>query len=401
MSTRPAKILPNRRGILVLAGSIVLMVVLGSVHGFSVFLEPAEVRFGAGRADISLTYSLALAAITVLVLAGHHVYRRFSPPLLVVVAAALAVTGTLVAGFAGTIATVWLGYGLLFGAANGIGYGFCLQFAAQANPGHRGLAMGIVTAAYGLGATVSPLPLNAVMDVYGFRGGMIGLAVAIASAGPIVAALFARSGIELKTESGLEGSVGDAPRSEVLRWWSSYGLAVAAGLMAIGHATGIARVARVADAWVVVAPVALGAANVIGSYAGGDLVDRWGARRLLASVAALSAIALAGMSLSPTPVVTLTGLGAVGFAYGATIAAYPVAIASAYGSVAAIRVYGKVFTAWGTVGLVAPWLAGVIFERDQGYGQALQLAAILAAASLISLIWMPRRMAYARSDESA
>ena len=48
---------PGRK--VLLAASLVSMV-LGSIHGFSVFLDPIEARFDTSRATASLIYSFSL-----------------------------------------------------------------------------------------------------------------------------------------------------------------------------------------------------------------------------------------------------------------------------------------------------------------------------------------------------
>ena len=115
-----------------------------------------EAAFGASRAAVSFTYSLALATLTLAVPFGHRFYAAWRPATFVSSLVLLAAGGAFIASLAPSLFVVWLGYGVLFGAANGLGYGFGLQLAAQANPGREGLAMGIVTAAYALGAAVSP-----------------------------------------------------------------------------------------------------------------------------------------------------------------------------------------------------------------------------------------------------
>jgi hypothetical protein len=56
----------------------------------------------------------------------------------------LAAAGAWVAGMAGSLPLIWIGYSLLFGVANGLGYGFGFQIAAQANKGREGKAMGMI-----------------------------------------------------------------------------------------------------------------------------------------------------------------------------------------------------------------------------------------------------------------
>lgn len=63
---------------------------------------------------------------------------------------------------------VWIGYSLIFGIANGFGYGFRLQFAAHPNPENRGRAMGVITAAYAFGAVISPYGFELELSVGGF-----------------------------------------------------------------------------------------------------------------------------------------------------------------------------------------------------------------------------------------
>jgi len=279
---------------------------------------------------------------------------------------------------------------LLFGAANGLGYACALQFSAQANPRMSGGAMGVVTAAYGLGAAVAPLPLFALLTAYGFEGGMIGLAVSLFAIAPVVAFLYARSGRTLAVEEEDGGSGTPATRGDLIRFWTAYGTAVFSGLMVIGHATGIARAAGLEPALSYVAPIVIALANVVGSLLGGYLVDALGPRRLLTTVALVSILSMIAMYLWPEPAVTLAALGGAGFAYGATIAAFPAAISKTYGPVAGIRVYGKVFTAWGTAGLLAPWSAGILFEMTGAYTLTLLLALLFGLGSVVAIFCMPR-----------
>jgi len=60
----------NSQGRRVLLATSLVSMVLGSVHAFSVFLEPLEVIFGTSRATLSLTYSFSLVFVTITVLFG-------------------------------------------------------------------------------------------------------------------------------------------------------------------------------------------------------------------------------------------------------------------------------------------------------------------------------------------
>lgn len=374
---------------LVLGGSTLLMLVLGSVHAFSVFLLPIEDAFTVSRPSSSFTYSLALVVLTVFVLFGHHVFKHLNPAQLVLMVGAVSSSGALLAGFADHLVLVWLGYGVLFGAANGLGYAFCLQFAGQSNPAFSGGAMGLVTAAYGLGAAIAPLPFQSLIDGYGLQGGMIGLSVALMVIAPIVALLFAWSRCHLKLQEPENDNSIRIPFNTVGRLWIAYATAVFAGLMVIGHATGIVQSAGLDSRFLYIAPIAIALANVCGSIVGGYFVDMIDAKRILSFVVTLSALSLLFLAYLATPILSAIGLAVVGFSYGAIISAFPAAISRAFGSVAGIRIYGRVFTAWGTAGLCGPWIAGVLYGSTGGYFETLLLAAAFSLVSLLAVRRIP------------
>jgi len=45
------------------------------------------------------------------------------------------------------------------------------------------------------------------------------------------------------------------------------------------------------------------------------------------------------------------------------------------------RRYGRVFTAWGLGGILAPWLAGRLYDATGGYAAALVISSACLAAS--------------------
>ncbi|MCR9114197.1 MAG: hypothetical protein NXH84_13035 [Rhodobacteraceae bacterium] len=374
----------SARGLRTLAGASILAAVLGSVHAFSVFLEPLEAQFGAGRGAVSLTYSGALICLTIAVLFGHRIYGRGPAAWIVLASAGLAAVGALLSAMAGSLPMVWLGYSVLFGAANGLGYGFGLQIAAQVNPGREGVAMGVVTAAYALGSVIAPGLFAAALTSGGFPAAMLGLAGVLIAAGLVSAGL-------MRGTRFADGAVtGDSTSGGVAFMWLGYFGGVMAGLMVIGHAAGIAAVLAPGQAaWI--APVVIAICNLAGSLIGGRAADILSPRAVLVGLPLLTCVALLALFWLGGPVL-LPALGLAGFAYGGTIAAWPPVIAKRVGMDQSARVYGQVFTAWGAAGLAGPWLAGVLFDAGGAYGAALMVAAGLAvvAAATAARIFQPR-----------
>ncbi len=382
---------------LTITACCVLSAVLGTIHAFSVFIPQWEGLPGADRASVSLIYSAALVCLTIAVLFGYRLYQRFSPFFIVLIAGAVAAIGLLLSAYAASLISLYITYGLIFGGANGVGYGYALQLSGQAAPNHRGLAMGLVTAFYAVGATVAPLLFTFLIE----RGGNA-LALQVMSAIVLLISLLAAGLIYwAKASYQSEPVMANRTLSSSLRrsrflMWLGYGGAVAAGLMVIGHAYGIATwmsLDTTAAAWATTLVVF---GNMLGGFSAGYFADRISSRSLLCWLPLFTAV---GLVLLLLPIenqylLVYIGLGLVGYCYGALIAVYPVAVADVFGAIAAPRIYGQIFTAWGLAGLLGPWLSGWLFDQSRSYTVALVVAMLLSFVSIVAI-----RLCFPKSDD--
>ena len=368
----------------VLLAASIVSTVLGSIHAFSILLVPLETLFVTTRSAVSLTYSLALVSVSFAVLLGHLVYSKVSPATFLMASCSLAAVGALIAAIASSLWVVWLGYGVIFGVANGFGYGFGLQLSAQAYPGREGLAMGVVTAAYALGAILSPTLFNFILGILDFRSVMIVLAVALLVAGLLSRVILKRVGATFRTNKQGDVSTSASHRSQLLLWIGYFG-GVLAGLMVIGHSAGVAASLQPGIApWI--APMVIAFFNLLGSLIGGRLVDKIRPGVLLAVLAVITTGALISLVMFGKVGGLFISLSVIGFAYGGTIAAYPAAIAKMFDLKDIAKVYGRVFTAWGCAGLLGPWLAGYLFDISRDYQLALLVAASFGLVSILAMI---------------
>ena len=107
---RKASKLPHRcQGTRVTLASMLLASVLGSVHAFSVVLEPMENYFQTSQFQVSLTYSFTLLSLTVGVFLGCFLWGLLRPANFSIAVFGLALIGTLIAASATHIIMVWLG----------------------------------------------------------------------------------------------------------------------------------------------------------------------------------------------------------------------------------------------------------------------------------------------------
>ena len=372
----------------ILIASMLVTLVLGSVHSFSVFLTPLELQLGLPRSQISLIYSFALVSITLSVTLGYRIYASLPAWWLIVITGTVAGLGLLLAAAAVNWWMLFAGYSLAFGISNGIGYGFSLQLVGRAMPVGKGFAMGAVTAAYALGSIVFAKIIAWRIEADSVAAAFVAVAFTLAVLVIVAAFMLFRAeacyGESIATvRSNDDRHDVRLDRRRLLQFWFAYLTSVFAGLMAIGHAAGIAQ-SRGADVELATATaMAVGIGSALGGFIAGWLVDRWPLTRFLVALPLLSAVTLLAIAVITNAHATLLLLGLVGFAYGSIIAIYPVAISNVFLQQGP-QAYGRVFIAWGFAGLVAPWSAGILYDWYAGYESAMFIAAMVALVSAIS-----------------
>ena len=369
-------------------GALALAVALGGLHAFSVILAPLERQVGADRASVSLVYALAIVSLTAGVLASDWLLRRLSPALAAITVAAVAGCGL---GLAASASTLWLllvGFGVMFGGANGVGYSLFLRQASGAITAGTGTAIGIVTAGYAVGAMLFSWTLIAYQEASSASSALLWMAAGVAAAGGLGFVAFGRSEPgEPPSGHFVDPSSATARASLTLDLWLVYLLGATGGLMAIAHAAGMVVALGGSGALAALGASALAVGNVAGSLAGGRLADRFPPGKCLAGTTALGGLASLALAGSASPMVAVGGLVIAGFAYGALIALVPAVIARLASPATRMRIFGRVFTAWGAAGIAGPWIAGWAYDTTGNYPMALLLAAALSGLGAILAMW--------------
>ncbi len=367
---------------LILLASMLVTFVLGSVHAFSVFIVPIEMLLQLPRSEISLIYSFALVAITLAVLLGYRIYSLLPAWWLVFITCLTAATGLLLASNATSWWLLFTGYSLAFGLSNGIGYGFSLQLVGRVMPEIKGFAMGAVTAAYAVGSIVFARIFAWRIELVSLESALLAIALAVIGCGTLAALMLRIAGASYGAPQNVASDGSPINKRKVIQFWIAYMTSVFAGLMAIGHAAGIALSKNADTELATLAAITIGIGSALGGFLAGWVVDRWPVNRFLVGLPLLSAIALLATSAADSAVIAVVLLSLIGFSYGSIIAIYPVAISN-YFDQQGPQAYGQVFIAWGFAGLVAPWSAGIIYDLRAGYGLAMVIAAVIAILSAL------------------
>ena len=282
----------RKKQYVVIAGCLLLSFVMGSIHAFSILLEPIETKFYVSRTFSSFTYSLSLISITSAVYFGSSIYKKFTPTTIVLIVMTLSTLGTLISALSASIYFVWIGYGILFGFANGLGYGYTLQYSAIALPESKALMMGLVTASYGLGATIAPIFYRNTNMIGGFVNTMTSLTIIFFIITFIVFFLFRFSNLEFDLEKGLPLQIKNCNPISKYLLWGIYGCSISAGLMCFGHAAGIAKSFYISNEYIYIIPITMGFLNMAGGVLFSSLIKFFHYKNIILFLSMLTTFSL-------------------------------------------------------------------------------------------------------------
>ena len=408
-------------------GAVLLNVLLGTLYCWSCYLVPLERALGVGRAVLSVVFSLATVAFTVAVAKiGPFLYSRLSPAVIASGAALFGGLGMLIASRAlphVSVAPLFAGYALLFGASAGVGYGLSVQIS-DLPPFGEGLSTGLVTSARAAGAFVFAPVVRLLIDAGGVGNAMAFMGAALLAASVPIFVVFRRGGLASEplsarwrarsdpSEATPEARARDAALAPALvTLWATLGLGVSAGLMVISHAAALLYTHGATPAVAAAGVSVVSAFTTLGRVAGGWACDAWGpggdrgpegdelpsaalpsaalpsasgAQRVLklAPLLAIPFLCVGAFFGSSVPAAH-AALAAASLTYGVMASAVPVEVRRRVGPRDFARAYGNVYTAWGVAGLAAPLAAGVLYDAAGTYEKALFVAVGLSALSAV------------------
>ncbi len=370
------------RAALATTAALLLMFAIGSLYAWSVFVLPLERDLGLSRSAISSIFSLAIVCFTLFMLIGPQLYRYGGAPTIALLTGFAAAAGLALAGWDLSFSGVALGYGGLFGMANGLGYGLSIQVVQNALPRRRGMVTGIAVASYTLGAAISAQLFSAGIEVLGIGTTFLVTGAFMALVGIAAFVLLRVSRVDIQPPNPIP-SHRPVVQSKGFFWalWFGFFFGAFAGVMVLAHAAAIVSSfgATIEEIALGTSMVALG--NGVGRLGGGWFSDRVAPRRILTAMLLLAGLALLIIVTVPGVAVSIVALTVVGIGYGTMAGAYPVVISQLYGVANVSKIYGRVFTAWGLAGLGGPALGGLLFDWSGDYVMAILLAAAAALCS--------------------
>jgi MFS transporter, OFA family, oxalate/formate antiporter len=346
-----------------------MQLALGSVYGWSVFLNPLREVYSASKAEIGFTFTVTLAVLGITAVFGGAIQRSLGPRITATAAGLLYGAGVLFSGFAPTLGMLYLTFGVVGGIGLGLGYIVPLAILIRWFPDRRGFITGLAVAGFGLGAFVtSPLASELIRDVGVQRTLMVLGAGYLLTV--VLAAQFLRAAPEnyappgwvpTQTANLIVGS--DCTLTEALRspyWyllWLMLALNVSAGAALLSVAAPLAQEFSGVDTKAAAFLVSVIAVfNGVGRLFWGSLSDRIGRSATFFFIFVVQVITFAYMASVSEFSALLVTVALIALCYGGGFGTMPAFAADVFGAKHAGTIYGAMLTAWSAGAIVGPML---------------------------------------------
>ena len=169
---------------LIAGAAVVIQLCLGTVYAWSVFKNPLMNMHGWDGKTVQYTFMILMGIIGLAAAFGGTLVDKKGPRFVATIGGILFGIGTLVAGYAdqvGSIALLYLGFGVIAALGNGFGYVTPIATLIRWFPDKRGLVTGLAVMGFGAGAffmgKIAPLMIES-YKVVGADGKMVSSGVA-------------------------------------------------------------------------------------------------------------------------------------------------------------------------------------------------------------------------------
>ncbi len=407
MSAPPPNSALRNPWVQLVAGVICMAMIANLQYGWTVFVDPMAKAHDWDRAAIQIAFSVFVLVETWLVPFEAALVDKYGPRIMVAIGGVLAGLSWVINAHADSLFLLYVSSALA-GIGAGVVYGTCIGNALKWFGSRRGLAAGLTSAGFGMGAAITIIPLTLMIQSSGYQATFFTFGI-IQGAIILVAAMLLQkppktAPAEAKAVRVLHGTKDYTP-VETIRtpvFWVMYAMFVlvaSGGLMAVAQLGPIAKDYHIAKIPVTLFGItaatltfALSLNNVMNGLTRpllGALSDRIGREYTMFIAFLLEGIGIfALMKYGTTPAAFVLLSGLVFFAWGEIYSIFPATTRDHFGHKFATTNYGMLYTAKGTAALLVP-LASVITAATGNWTAVLALAAganIVAAVMAVAVL---------------
>lgn len=162
---------------MLIIGSAVIMLFLGLVYAWSIFVAPLESEFGWTRDQTSLTFTICMSFFCIGILATAQLRKILKVPVIILINAIIILIGFILTSRVQELWQLYVFYGVLCGFAVGCTYNCILSVVPLHFPKKVGFISGAMLFFYGIGGYILGTVATKLMGIYDWRMTFISLGI--------------------------------------------------------------------------------------------------------------------------------------------------------------------------------------------------------------------------------
>ena len=337
-----------------LLGSLLVLLVLGSVYSWSLFNSPLAAKYELDLNVIAFTFGIMTLFIAIGSSSSGFLKLKLGMQNVVALSAVCVGAGLLLAAFAPNLIVLYLSAGLLLGFGDGLGYMLVLTNCVKFFPKSKGLISALCIGAYGLGSLLFKSIDSYILANFNIESALLTwgviCAVVVTLGSILIYDAMQQASVVSANNSKREYDLHSAIRT--LPYWLlsvMFFVDCMVGLYVIGVASNLGTVLlnmSAMEAATAVSVVAI--ANILGRLIMGMLSDKLPRIRLITFDQCLSLIAMVMFVVMPlTPMMFFAAIALIAFSFGGTLTIYPSIISDFFGIKNLAKNYGLLYLGFG------------------------------------------------------
>jgi MFS transporter, OFA family, oxalate/formate antiporter len=382
----------------VAAAGVAVQMVLGTVYAWSVFKKPLIEQHGWSAPQVGLTFTLTIFFLGFsAALAGRFVDRAGTRKI-ASLAAVLFGLGTILAGVADSIGNLWLlwlGYGVIAGIGNGLGYVTPVAVLLRWFPDKKGPITGLAVMGFGLGAAamgqLAPILILklGIANTFYLAGAVSLVAILIAARKlvnppPDFAVASSNSAKITIAVPSVDFKTARSMRQFYLLWGILF-LNVTAGIAVISNLSPMAQSQLTLSNPALMAGSIVFAAslfNGLGRLFWGALSEKIGRKNAFLLIFATQIPLFLILPRLTDPILFTVVCCYILLCYGGGFGTMPSFTADTFGPKFVGSIYGPILFAWGAAGAVGPMIMEYVKKSSDSFAPAFSIAALVLTAGL-------------------
>jgi OFA family oxalate/formate antiporter-like MFS transporter len=388
----------KNRWVVALSG-VIMQLLLGTVYGWSVFKKPLMDAHGWSNVQVGFAFTILIFFLGVTAAIGGRFVDKAGARKVAMTAAILFGIGTLIAGFADSIGNLWLlyiGYGVIGGIGNGLGYITPIAVLVRWFPDKKGVITGLAVMGFGFGSALIGQFVPLLLPAVGIANTFYILGVVF-----IIILLLAARNLVNPPEGWTLPVAANAPKAKIaavesvelngaLKMYQFYILwlvlfiNVTAGIALISNLSPMAQqqtgvTAVVAGSIVFIASLF----NGFGRLFWASLSDKLGRKNTFLIILASQVPLFLLLPKLTSPLLFSVVCCYILACYGGGFATMPSFAVDTFGPKNIGNIYGKVLLAWGLAGVIGPMMMEYIKKVSDNFATAIMMAGGLLAIGVL------------------